>query len=68
MSGLILSLALVGAPADQPAAPDSGSPEAVELAIKLITQADEAAKEGRVARPIRLAERVAVLAPAAPGA
>ena len=38
------------------------------MAIKLITQADEAAKEGRVARPIRLAERVAVLAPAAPGA
>lgn len=80
MSGLIvaLTLAVVGASdatASDATAPDAkapkhepGSPEAVELAIRLITEADAAAKEGRVARAIRLAEQVAVLAPAAPGA
>ncbi len=48
--------------------PEPGSPEAVELAVKIVVEADQAAREGRVARALDIARRVARLAPAAPGA
>ncbi len=44
-----------------------GSPKAIEAAMKLIVKADDAAKAGRLAKAIELAEQVVALAPAAPG-
>lgn len=54
--------------AGQAKEPEPGSPQAVELAVKLVVEADKAAREGRVARALKIARRVARLAPAAPGA
>lgn len=68
---MVTVVAAVGLCMPAPAAADElvpGSPKAIEAAMKLIVEADDAAKEGRVARAVELAEQVVALAPAAPGA